>query len=329
MSEPVFLEGPVNVEDLARVPGTDWLIGSGMASPGVPSGRLHVIHATNGTWWPLTPDDIPVRREALHGELDPPASAGFDAHGVTLRPGEHGVHTLYLVNHGGRESIEVYEVDATGDRPQLTWVGAIAQDTNVWGNAVALLPGGGLVATNFLDLTDAEAMDKITRGEPTGNLKEWFPETGWSDVPGSAFCAPNGVEASADGRWLYVCEWGTRTVIRLSRGADPVQRDEISVDVMPVNVNWGADGRLLIAGSVSTPAEVFAAVNTSHICPIPLRAIRVDPGTLAVEEAVFLDHDVFGTAATGYDVDGELWIASPRSDRIARFPGLSATAPSA
>ena len=178
------------------------------------------------------------------------------------------------------------------------------------------------MATNFLDLTDAEALDKINRGDPTGNLKEWFPEDGWSDVPNSAFCAPNGLESSSDGRWLYVCEWGTYKVVRLAR--DGSSRDEISVDVMPDNANWGADGRLLIAGSVSTPANVFAEVNANHICPIPLRAIRVDPDTLAVEEAVYLDHDVFGTAATGYDVDGELWIASPRSDRIARFPGRGA-----
>jgi hypothetical protein len=98
---------------------------------------------------------------------------------------------------------------------------------------------------------------------------------------------------------------------------------EVKVDVMPDNANWGADGRLLIAGSVSTPKDVFAAVNAGGICPIPLWAIRVDPETLAVEEAVYLDHDVFGTAATGYDVDGELWIASPRSNQIARFKAVS------
>ena len=73
MTAVEFLEGPVNVEDLARVPGTDWLIGSGMASPGVPDGRLHVIHAHDGTWWALTPADIPVRP-------------------VALRAGEDGIH---------------------------------------------------------------------------------------------------------------------------------------------------------------------------------------------------------------------------------------------
>ena len=325
MTDVRFIDGPINVEDVVRIPATDWLVGSGMASPGVPDGQLHVIHAFDGTWWALTPDDVPVEHDTARfdGGVGAPATSGFDPHGVALRPGEDGAHELYVVNHGGRESIEVYTVRCE-PRPQLTWIGAIEQDTNVWGNAVAVLPEGALVATNFLDLTDADAMGKITRGEPTGNLKIWRPGEGWTDVPGSETCAPNGVEASADGRRLFICGWGTKQVIRVSAGEDPVQRDEVTVDVMPDNVNWGADGRLLIAGSASTPETVFAEVNAHHLCPIPLRAIRVDPETLEVEEVLFFEHDVFGTAATGYDVGDDLWIASPRSDRIAVFPGLGA-----
>jgi hypothetical protein len=320
--EPRFITGPVNVEDIVRVPGTDWLIGSGMASPGIPDGRLHVV-GVDGTWWALTPDDVPVRHDDERFEVgERPSTAGFDPHGVALRRGHDGVHELYVVNHGGREAIEVYEVDARGERPRLTWIGAILQDTNVWGNAVAVLPDGGLVATNFMDPSDEGAMDRIARGEVTGNLKEWQPGTGWTDIPGTETCAPNGVEASPDGSWLYICGWGTRTFSRVSRGAPTPRRDEVPVDVMPDNVKWGADGRLIVAGSVSTPLEVFAEVTARDVCPIPLRVIRIDPETLAAEEAVSLDHDTFGTAATGYDVDGDLWIASPRSDRIAVLPGL-------
>jgi hypothetical protein len=319
--EVSFLVGPINVEDLARVPGTQWLIGSGMASVGRPAGRLHVIHAHDGRWSAHTPDTIPVDHDDRYGPAGPPSSSNFDAHGVTLRPGSDGHHTLYLVNHGGREAIEVFDVDATVEPPRLTWLGAIAQDDRVWGNAVALLPDGGLVATNFLDLEDQEALSKISAGEFTGNLKEWHPGAGWSDVPGSECCAPNGVEASADGRWLYMCAWGVNKVVRVSRGVEHVLRSEVDVDVMPDNVKWGGDGRLLVAGSVSTPAVVFERTNTEDDCNLPLRAVRIDPETLEVEEAVFLAHEVFGTAATAYDVGTELWIASPRSDRVARFPG--------
>jgi hypothetical protein len=320
--EVTFLVGPINVEDLARVPGTPWLIGSGMASSGRPAGRLHVIHARDGRWTAHTPDTIPVRHDDdQYGPVGPPPSSNFDAHGVALRPGTDGHHTLYLVNHGGREAIEVFDVDATVEPPTLTWLGAIVQDDGVLGNAVAVLPDNALVATKFLDLGDETATAKISAGEVTGSLKEWQPGMGWSDVAGSECCAPNGVEASADGRWLYMCAWGINKVVRVSRGTDPVLRAEVAVDVMPDNVKWGGDGRLLVAGSVSTPDVVFERTNTEDDCNLALRVVRVHPETLEVEEVVFLAHEVFGTAGTAYDVGTELWIASPRSDRVARFPG--------
>ena len=39
--------------------------------------------------------------------------------------------------------------------------------------------------------------------------------------------------------------------------------------------------------------------------------LRIDPETLAVEEVLRAEHDVFGTASTALDVNGELWISSP------------------
>jgi hypothetical protein len=53
----------------------------------------------------------------------------FRAHGLYLRPGQNAVHTLYVVHHGGRESIEVFEFDARPKAPTLTWIGcAVAPD---------------------------------------------------------------------------------------------------------------------------------------------------------------------------------------------------------
>ena len=35
--------GPINAEDLALVPDSDWVITSGMTGPGAPQGRLYAI----------------------------------------------------------------------------------------------------------------------------------------------------------------------------------------------------------------------------------------------------------------------------------------------
>ena len=301
-----------HAEDLARVPGTRWLIASGLTGPGRPTGHLHLIDADAKTGAPLSIEVAPS--DGFDGS-PPPDWEIFDPHGLDLRPGEGDVHTLYVVNHGGREAIEVFEVTA---EPTVTWIGAIVQDTNVWGNAVAALPDGGIVVTNYLDLTDTEAFDKVYKGQVTGNLKEWHPGVGWEDVPGSECSAPNGVGVSADGRWLYMNSWSTKRFVRLSRGAGAVQRDEVQMDFLTDNVKWSEDGKsILIAGQASDPATVFAAYDGQAIANFRVGVARIDPDTLAVETLVDDEYDEFGTAASGVEVDGVLWISNARGDRIA------------
>jgi WD40 repeat protein len=319
-----FVEGPVNAEDLARVPGTRWLIGSGMASIGHPQGHLYLIDTVARKSEELFPGQVEIRSPAApYDQVGPPDVASFNAHGLSLRPGSDGIHTLYVVNHGGREAIEVFEVDATEDHPSVSWVGAVLQDTNVWGNAVAHLPDGGIVATNYLSLVDPAAFDKVYSGLVTGNLKEWHPGGGWEDVPGSEFSAPNGVEVSPDGRWYFVNSWSTRTFVRLSRGTTPVQRDRIDVDFLPDNVKWSSDGQVLITGQVSEPAEVFDGFNSRDICNYPLIVLKIDPDTLRAVELARYSHERFGTASTALEVGDELWISSPRSDCVAFLPRMS------
>src|SRR6266481_6234638 len=67
----------------------------------------------------------------------------FRAHGLYLRPGQNAVHTLYVVHHGGRESIEVFEFDARPKAPTLTWIGcAVAPDPIGLNSVVGLADGG-------------------------------------------------------------------------------------------------------------------------------------------------------------------------------------------
>ncbi len=50
-----FICGPAAAEDLVRIPGTHWIVGSGMAEGSRP-GRLHLIDADKKTWRILYPD---------------------------------------------------------------------------------------------------------------------------------------------------------------------------------------------------------------------------------------------------------------------------------
>ena len=118
-----FICNQVAPEDLALVPGGQWLISSGMAA----NGAIRLINLRDKTTTAIFPTATPKERwdkktyAACPGPIDPAEQAAFRAHGLYLRDGGNRPHTLFVVHHGNRESIEVFELDARAKPPALTW----------------------------------------------------------------------------------------------------------------------------------------------------------------------------------------------------------------
>ena len=302
-----FVCGPGNPEDLAAVPESPWVVVSAMAA----GGGLYATDARDHTSRPVYPLETSAPRHdtATYGSCPGPDTSGFQPHGLGLRPGADGVHTLYVVRHGDREAIEVFEVDARGDSPAFTWVGCAVAPEGVRLNSVAALPDGAFVATHFRP--------------DGGELWEWQPGAGWSEVPGSATAGPNGIEASADGRWLYIGGWGTQSLIRLSRGRTPIETDSVNVGFHIDNVHFAPDGSLLAAGHAgSGPDSIFACIRQGDCDGVTSRAARVDPDSLAAEEVVrYPSNDLLIVGTAAIEVGGEIWVGGiGGGERIARFP---------
>lgn len=320
MTEPLkYITGLWNAEDFAVLPGGRWVVTTGLAGPGRPAGQLGLIDAGTKVHTTLFPGRATVAPLGAPYETSPPDPTVFDAHGLSLRVGERGVHRLYVVNHGGREAIELFDVDTRPEVPAIAWVGAVLQQDGVWGNAVAALPEGGFAATNYLDQNDPDAFEKVYAGLPTGNVKEWHESAGWTDLPGTEASSPNGLTVSPDGQWLFICSWSARRVIRVSRGGDAVQRDEVSVGFMPDNAKWHESG-ILIAGQHTDPRTLIDDFFAKSIAVYPYSVARIDAVTLDVTTLVHGSDEHFGTAATGYPVGEELWMSNARGDRIAYLP---------
>ena len=305
-----FVCNQVGPEDLAAVPGTEWVLSSGMAA----NGAIRLINLRDRTTTILFPGATP--RERLNKKMydscpGPIGSEGekFRAHGLYLRPGSNGVHTLYVVHHGDRESIEVFELDARTKAPLLTWIGCAVAPDPLGLNSVVGLADGGFITTNFSARgSDAAARSRMMAGENNGQIWEWHANTGWKIVPGSDAAGPNGLEISKDGKWLYVGGWGSQSVIRLSRGQTPVKKDTVAVGFRVDNLRWAPDGTLLAAGQGGV-----APSQTSNV-------IRVDPASLKVKELIrHPDIDGFGVTTVAIQVGKELWLGSVRGDRLAIF----------
>ena len=301
-----FVCGPENPEDLIAVPNSPWVIVSSM----VDDGRLYATDTRDHTSRAIFPieSSAPRHDTALYGGCPGPDTSGFRPHGLGLRNGDDGVHTLYVVRHGARESVEVFEIDARGEAPAATWVGCAVAPDGIGLNSVSALPDGGFVATNFQ--------------RSTGELWEWRPGAGWGEVPGSATAGPNGIAASPDGDWLYIGGWGTQSLIRLSRGQSPVVVDSVAVGFHVDNVHWAPDGTLLAAGHAgSGPDSIFACVGQGACDGITSRVAKIIPDSLAQEEIVrYPSNDRILLGTVGIQVGDEIWVGGiGGGTRIGRF----------
>lgn len=317
-----------SAEDLVAIPKSDWV---------VLSGELRAVNAKDRTEVVLFSAE-PKFNKALYASCPGPLTGAemtekkFRAHGINLRAGANGVHTLYVVHHPERESVEVFEIDARGRQPAITWVGCVPAPPGVGGNGLAVLPDNGFAITSFINRNlggfrgpeGANARAKLSRGEVTGALWEWSPAKGWAQVPGSEASGPNGVEASADGKWFYIAEWGPQRIIKLSRGAATVSKQTVSLGFHPDNMRWQADGSLTVAGQVGTIDAVLVACLGNRICGetgTSVAAIDTTAMTATPLMQAYRANAVFAAGTTGLIVGREIWVGSAfPGSRVARFP---------
>jgi hypothetical protein len=294
-------QGP---EDLVAV-GADWVAASAMAAPG----GLRVVRASDRTPFTVYPAPNARTRHDRQTYPDcpgPPDAQRFTTHGLYAEPGAGPIHKLFVVGHGARESIEVFELDTRGETPVATWLGCAVAPDPVGLNSVRGLPDGGFIATNFLPRgSSPEATQRMREGERNGELWEWHTASGWQKVPGSEAAGANGLELSADGRTLYVAAWGTQSFFRLSRGAAQPQRDEIPLGFRVDNIHWARDGSLIAVGQAQQS----------------WKAVKIDPNTLAVRDVVVeADTPEFNAGTALVEVGDELWVGSFRGNRIVILP---------
>lgn len=303
-----FICGQNAPEDLIVLPGAQWVVASSFGG----SGGVYLINTRDFASTLAYPSASAKEKldaktyDSCPGPPDAADKAKFTTHGLALRAGRNSIHTLYTVHHGGRESIEVFEIDMRGKTPALTWVGCAVAADPIGLNSVVAVPGEGFIASNFLSRSgDAAEQRKMMAGEKNGELWEWHTGRGWAKVPGSEAAGANGLEISKDGKTLYVASWGSQSFFRLSRGGATPQRQEIPLGFRVDNIRFARDGSILAAGQ---------GMQTSNV-------VRIDPKTLKVQEVIRQpDNSTFRSGTVAVEVGKELWVGSFRGDKIARFP---------
>lgn len=308
-----YVCGPVNAEDLIRIGDSQWLITSGMDGPlngGAPArGKLYLVDHQARTWSEWFPGSAPrfQHDRSRFGDCPGPLDVnGFSAHGLDLQQTATGRYRLYVTGHGLREAIEVFDVDATGARPVVTWTGCVVLPADVSANSVAILPDGGFVTTKFMDrtLSQADAFGQIMRGEPNGRLYEWRPGGKVQPIAGTEMSGPNGVAVSRDGRTIYVAAFGSREFVRFERDGASLKRQTVKLDITPDNLRWTPDGKLLTAGGNAPGGEPGWSV------------LEIDPQSLAARRVAGARTTTLSGVSVGLRVGGEIWVGNYSGNRI-------------
>jgi len=247
-----------------------------------------------------------------------PPGAAFSPHGLDLAARPDGVLALLVVNHGGRESIELFAVSDVPGAPSLAWRGCVLAPEGALLNDVAALPDGGFVTTKFLpkDHPNLGSLLGLLRMS-TGYVLEWQADGGFRKVPGSDAPLPNGIAVSRDGETLFVDAYFADEVRKISRRTgELLGTAEIA---SPDNLNWLADGRLLVASHDAPLNEILACADVAQgQCPFHFSIVLLDPKEMKGFAIYQNAGPPMGAGTSALWIANELWIGSFAGDRLLR-----------
>ncbi len=327
--EPVGRARPIcgfqNPEDLALLPdGRTLLVSEYGNLEGGRAGDLASFDTRSETRAVLFRGGDAAQARAAAGWGDAgcpgPPGASFSPHGIGLDRRSDGALQLLVVQHGGRESVEFFEV--TGDAARgwkLAWRGCALPPPDAYLNDVVALPGGGFAATHMLPRSEGEkGVEQGPELPASGHVLEWTPGAGFARLPGSDTAIANGIERSRDGRVLYVNSSGGNELFALERASGRVLR-RIPIP-LPDNSTWAPDGRLIVASLVGG-WEITSLCRTlgGRACPSEFQLLAVDPETGASEVLYRNAGRPMGAGTVGLRVGNALYAGSFASDRLLRI----------
>jgi hypothetical protein len=318
-----FVCGPVNAEDLVLAPGTDWILSSGMSA----GGGFYLVDSTSGDWSAL---DFDAAHDMAAYPNCPaaPEADDLETHGLNIRAVSDDEAMLYVVGHGGREAIEIFEVETGGSRPELTWIGCVLMPDGLAANSVASFADGSIVAT-VLFMPGTTFEQAVVEKQPTGAVFRWSPgDAAMTQLARSELPANNGIDVSADGSTIYVASSGYQTVVAFSN-TNPVRflGATRQLPITPDNVHMGANGMLLTAGMKNDVPECGGPPGPDHsieilaACPRGTIAIEIDPETM--QDRILVETpavEAFSNATMVLTKDGEWWVGTFSGDKIAHGP---------
>ena len=330
VKDAVPLCGFRNPEDIERLPDNHSLLVSQMGDmEGDTPGSLAVYDTVDQTLSVVFP--VKQERTAVGTDWGADTCPGipdgrFAPHGISLRQRADGRWQVAVINHGGRESVEMFELLQAGDDMQLAWRGCVVPPDGIWMNDLALLRNGGFVASHMFDRHGYRiggmrtGMWKAFLGLDTGYVFEWQPQqSGIRVLAGSEGSFPNGVAITPDDQTVYAAMCTAGALRELDRTTGALRRQ---FDVpQPDNLAWDDQGHLLVTGVTASLSEQMAcSKHHGEVCLARFGVFRLDSQRGHLETVFEQDGAPMGAGTVARQLGENLYIGSYTGDRILRVP---------
>lgn len=258
---------------------------------------------------------------ACPGEPD----ARFSPHGISLRQRDDKRWQVAAVNHGGRETIEMFELLTDPPAPRLEWRGCVVPADGTYVNDVAVMRNGGVVASHMFDkhLPAIAGMSvglvKAMLGIDTGYVFEWLPGGATRVLAESHGAFINGIEISPDDATVFANVYFGKEIRKLDRksgkrlGAAPINHAD--------NLAWDSKGNLLaVSHADDLPTQMACTKQPGNTCALEYTVLRINPETMVFTEILRHQGAPMGAATVARELDGTLYLGTYTGDRMVAMP---------
>lgn len=309
-------------EDIAIVPGGDYLLLSELGNMGEFPGRITlfaVADESTRTLFPLA-EATPVARLQGDPTCTEPPGEEMSPHGTHLVQLEDGSWRYLVVNHGGREAVELFTLELAGERePALQWQGCVFPADNTLINDVVGLANGDVIYTRMFRPDDFMGSMRGLLGLQSGDVWRWSRGSGPSLLPGTEGALTNGIEISPDERYIFINQYMDKEVHKYDLQTEQrvAKADVAHAD----NSSWGPDGQLWLASHhMEIPVYLACTEDHSLTCGMAFDIVALDPDTMATRVIFRHQGPPMGAATVATAHRGKVYLGSFLGDRLLVVP---------
>jgi hypothetical protein len=152
-----------------------------------------------------------------------------------------------------------------------------------------------------------------------GLVYNWSADDGFVPIPGTQAKYANGIEKSADGRYVFVNSYFGEEVIKVDTNSGE-RVGSVSMP-KPDNSAWTADGELLVAGHDAGFSELTTCLElTEGSCGFRFEIVAINTETMTSRTIITNTGAPMGAATVARPHGDFVYLGTFAGDRIATFP---------